>query len=182
MTMMGHPEEEAPWPLGKKSRGEKRVTFPPDEEMVLAFSENRKPGQAGNSLTLTEIILAYKQSCIKHEVKPNPKTLDQIQKITSLNNRAKCLDLKGIHLDYGSCESLEEILKSVQFNLINLQGAELDENGATSLMDMILYYKSATHLDVSSNTSMGVSGWQALSYLLKQVENRQLSHGNVLWF
>uniref|UniRef100_A0A4W4HD43 Protein phosphatase 1 regulatory subunit 37 n=1 Tax=Electrophorus electricus TaxID=8005 RepID=A0A4W4HD43_ELEEL len=64
------------------------------------------------------------------------------------------------------------ILKSVQFNLINLQGAELDENGATSLMDMILYYKSATHLDVSSNTSMGVSGWQALSYLLKQCLRR----------
>ncbi|XP_076834328.1 protein phosphatase 1 regulatory subunit 37 [Brachyhypopomus gauderio] len=168
--MTGHPEEETAWPLGKKRRGEKRVTFPPDEEMVSAFSESRKPGQAGKNLTLTDIILAYKQSCIKHEVEPSPKTLDQIQKITCLNNRARCLDLKGIHLDYRSCESLEEILKSVQFNLINLQGAELEENGATSLMDMILYYESATHLDVSANTSMGVSGWQALSRLLKQSE------------
>lgn len=34
----------------------------------------------------------------------------------------------GVRLDYRSCESLEEILKSVRFNLINLQGAELEEN------------------------------------------------------
>uniref|UniRef100_A0AAR2J201 Uncharacterized protein n=1 Tax=Pygocentrus nattereri TaxID=42514 RepID=A0AAR2J201_PYGNA len=64
--------------------------------------------------------------------------------------------------------SLEEILKSVQFNLINLQGAGLEENGASSLLDMILYYESATHLDISSNASLGVSGWQALARLLRQ--------------
>lgn len=34
----------------------------------------------------------------------------------------------GVRLDYRSCESLEEILKSVRFNLINLRGAELEEN------------------------------------------------------
>uniref|UniRef100_A0A8B9RDF4 Si:dkey-288a3.2 n=1 Tax=Astyanax mexicanus TaxID=7994 RepID=A0A8B9RDF4_ASTMX len=81
-----------------------------------------------------------------------------------------CFDfsLSGVHLDYRSCESLEEILKSVQFNLINLQGAELEENGASSLMEMMLYYESATHLDISSSSSMGVSGWQALSWLLRQ--------------
>ncbi|XP_047677464.1 protein phosphatase 1 regulatory subunit 37 isoform X2 [Tachysurus fulvidraco] len=90
------------------------------------------------------------------------------QEITCLSNRARCLDLQGVRLDYRSCESLEEILKSVRFNLINLQGADLEENGASSLMDMISYYESATHLDVSCNKSMGVSGWQALSRLLKQ--------------
>lgn len=36
-------------------------------------------------------------------------------------------------------------------------------------MDMISYYESATHLDVSCNKSMGVSGWQALSRLLIEV-------------
>lgn len=34
----------------------------------------------------------------------------------------------GERLDYCSCESLEEILKSVQFDFISLQGAELEEN------------------------------------------------------
>lgn len=37
----------------------------------------------------------------------------------------------GERLDYCSCESLEEILKSVQFDFISLQGAELEENVST---------------------------------------------------
>ncbi len=32
-----------------------------------------------DSLTLTDIILAYKQSCEKHHVKPNSKALDQLK-------------------------------------------------------------------------------------------------------
>ncbi|XP_053488481.1 protein phosphatase 1 regulatory subunit 37 [Ictalurus furcatus] len=169
MTMSGHAEEEEVTRLlGEKSRGEKRVSFPPDEEMVSGFAESKDTRQDGDRRTLTDIILAYEQSCIKHKVAPHPKTLDQIKEITCLSNRARCLDLQGVRLDYRSCESLEEILKSVRFNLINLRGAELEENGASALLDMISYYESATHLDVSSNTTMGVSGWQALSRLLVQ--------------
>ncbi|KAK2843043.1 hypothetical protein Q7C36_011258 [Tachysurus vachellii] len=169
MTMSSHNEdEEARKQEDKKSQGVKRVSFPPDEEMVSGFAEIKDARQDGDSRTLTDIILAYEQSCIKHRVAPHPKTLDQIKEITCLSNRARCLDLQGVRLDYRSCESLEEILKSVRFNLINLQGADLEENGASSLMDMISYYESATHLDVSCNKSMGVSGWQALSRLLKQ--------------
>ncbi|KAG7327990.1 hypothetical protein KOW79_007934 [Hemibagrus wyckioides] len=172
--MSGHVEEEEAAKqslLVKKSRGMKRVSFPPDEEMVSGFAELKDTRQDGDSRTLTDIILAYEQSCMKHRVAPHPKTMDQIKEITSLSNRARCLDLQGVRLDYRSCESLEEILKSVRFNLINLQGAELEENGASSLMDMISYYESATHLDVSCNKSMGVSGWQALSRLLIQSRN-----------
>lgn len=41
--------------------------------------------------------------------------------------------------------------------------------GASSLLDMILYYESTTHLDVSDNSSMGTSAWRALAHLIKQV-------------
>uniref|UniRef100_A0A3B4VI32 Protein phosphatase 1 regulatory subunit 37 n=1 Tax=Seriola dumerili TaxID=41447 RepID=A0A3B4VI32_SERDU len=40
--------------------------------------------------------------------------------------------------------------------------------GASSLLDMILYYESTTHLDISDNGSMGTSGWRALAHLIKQ--------------
>lgn len=36
--------------------------------------------------------------------------------------------LSGEPLDYSSCESLEEILKHVQFDSINLQETDLEEN------------------------------------------------------
>ncbi|XP_072546295.1 protein phosphatase 1 regulatory subunit 37 [Salminus brasiliensis] len=192
--MTGHTEEEeATRPFGKKCRGGKHVSFPPDEEMVSGFAESRDTLRDGDSLTLAEIILAYEQSCRKHRVEPDPKTLDQIQNAVSVfgvklgmvgggqaevwkarriagkANEKPCVTaVDCVRLDYRSCESLEEILKSVQFSLINLQGAELEENGASSLMDMILYYESATHLDISSTAGIGVSGWQALSRLLKQ--------------
>nr|XP_020471349.1 protein phosphatase 1 regulatory subunit 37-like [Monopterus albus] len=80
----------------------------------------------------------------------------------------KCLDLKGERLDHRSCEALEVVLKSLHFDFINLQAAQLEENGASSLLDMILYYESTTHLDISDNSSMGTSGWRALAHLIKQ--------------
>ncbi|RXN08884.1 phosphatase 1 regulatory subunit 37-like protein [Labeo rohita] len=125
--MTGHSEEEATSQSMKEGR-EKRVSFPPDEQMVSDFVERRAELQEADSLTLTDIILAYKQSCEKHHVKPNPKALDQLKQITCVTDRARCFDLSGEKLDYCSCESLEEILKSVQFDFISLQGAELEEN------------------------------------------------------
>uniref|UniRef100_A0A672YFQ9 Si:dkey-288a3.2 n=1 Tax=Sphaeramia orbicularis TaxID=375764 RepID=A0A672YFQ9_9TELE len=71
-------------------------------------------------------------------------------------------------LDHRSCEALEVVLKSLHFDFINLQAAQLEENGALSLLDMILYYESTTHLDISDNSSMGTSGWRALAHLIKQ--------------
>ncbi|KTG40403.1 hypothetical protein cypCar_00022794, partial [Cyprinus carpio] len=97
--------------------------------------------------------------------------------ITCVTDRARCFDLSGEWLDYCSCESLEEILKSVQFDFISLQGAELEQNGFyllvaltyfsfirehLFLLDMFLYYESATHLEWSSNSRHGFSGWLSL--------------------
>ncbi|PWA16586.1 hypothetical protein CCH79_00004461 [Gambusia affinis] len=71
-------------------------------------------------------------------------------------------------LDHRSCEALEVVLKSLHFDFINLQAAQLEENGASSLLDMILYYESTTYLDISDNGSMGTSSWRALAHLIKQ--------------
>lgn len=140
---------------------------------------------------------------------------------------------QGERLDHRSCEALEVVLKSLHFDFINLQAAQLEENvsfmsktyfphlrlpipiqfhiqalpcirletlffflpkelhnipvksgtslsfsfflllfsfqGASSLLDMILYYESTTHLDISDNSSMGTPGWKALAHLIKQV-------------
>lgn len=140
---------------------------------------------------------------------------------------------QGERLDHRSCEALEVVLKSLHFDFINLQAAQLEENvsfmsktyfahlhlpvaiqfhiqafpcirleaifflpkklhnipvkfgallslffslcffflfqGASSLLDMILYYESTTHLDISDNSSMGTSSWRALAHLIKQV-------------
>ncbi|XP_019909447.2 protein phosphatase 1 regulatory subunit 37 [Esox lucius] len=145
----------------------KHVSFPPDEEIVSGFAECKDMSNV-DSLTLAEVIEAYKRSCDKHQVEPNAKILEQLEQAICLNGRSPCLDLKGERLDSHSCEALEVILKSLSFDFINLQAAELEENGVSSLLDMILYYESTTHLDISDNTGMGISGWKALSHLIKQ--------------
>uniref|UniRef100_A0A8C9VNV9 Protein phosphatase 1 regulatory subunit 37 n=1 Tax=Scleropages formosus TaxID=113540 RepID=A0A8C9VNV9_SCLFO len=80
--------------------------------------------------------------------------------------------LKSERLDYHSCESLEDILKLLQFDFINLRETQLEENGASSLLDMISYYESTTHLDISSNTNIGIWGWQSLSHLIHRCLRR----------
>ncbi|MBN3279050.1 PPR37 phosphatase, partial [Polyodon spathula] len=63
----------------KKCRGEKHVSFPPDEEIVSGFAERKDLLRDVDSITLKEIIASYKQSCEKHQVEPKPKLLEQLQ-------------------------------------------------------------------------------------------------------
>ncbi|XP_071387234.1 protein phosphatase 1 regulatory subunit 37-like, partial [Centroberyx affinis] len=153
----------------KKGKGEKHVSFPPDEQIVSGFAEHKNTDRNVDScLTLTEVMVAYQQSCNKHQVQPRAHILQQLQQGICVGGSVKCLDLKGERLDHRSCEALEVILKSLHFDFINLQAAQLEENGASSLLDMILYYESTTHLDISDNSSIGTSGWRALAHLIKQ--------------
>ncbi|KAM7404118.1 hypothetical protein PAMA_004509 [Pampus argenteus] len=154
----------------KRSKEAKHVSFPPDEQIVSGFQEHRNTDRkADRCLTLTEVTVAYQQSCSKHQVQPRAHILHQLQQGVCVGGSVKCLDLKGERLDHRSCEALEVVLKSLHFDFINLQAAQLEENGASSLLDMILYYESTTHLDISDNSSMGTSAWRALAHLIKQL-------------
>ncbi|KAM6968562.1 protein phosphatase 1 regulatory subunit 37 [Tautogolabrus adspersus] len=153
----------------KGSKAEKHVSFPPDELIVSGFSEHRDNDRKGDScVTLAEVMSAYEQSCSRHQVEPKECVLQQLQQGVCVGGGVKCLDLKGERLDQRSCEALEAVVKSLHFDFINLQAAQLEENGAASLLDMILYYESTTHLDISDNSSMGTSCWRALAHLIKQ--------------
>ncbi|XP_064178225.1 protein phosphatase 1 regulatory subunit 37 isoform X1 [Anguilla rostrata] len=163
-------QASSPSQFPKKCKGEKHVSFPPDEEIVSGFAEHKDALRDVDSITLVDVISAYKKSCLNYHVEPKSKILEQlqVQEVTNTHSRARCLDLRGERLDYHACESLEDILKLVQFDFISLRETELEENGASSLFDMVLYYESAAHLDISSNTNLGILGWQALSRLVQQ--------------
>ena len=86
-------------------------------------------------------------------------------------DRNECLDLKGETLCSPHCETLEEVLKRVQFKNINLEATSLDDEGSVALFDMVEYYESATHLNISCNNNIGVRGWQACSRMIKRVRH-----------
>ncbi|KAM6912181.1 protein phosphatase 1 regulatory subunit 37 [Xenentodon cancila] len=153
----------------KGSKGRKRVSFPPDEQMVSSFAELRDATRdAAGRISLTEVMEAYQESCSKHQVQPKDNILEQLQRGEYVGGSVERLDLTGERLDQRSCEALEAVLKSLHFDFINLRAAQLEENGASSLLDMILYYESTTYLDMSDIGGMGTSAWRALAHLIKQ--------------
>lgn len=160
-------EETGPKP------GVKRVTFPSDEEIVSGSVEPKDPWRHAQNVTVEEILNAYRQACQKLNCKPIPKVLKQIQDLTDLTQRNECLDLKGEKLDYKACESLEEIFKRVQFKVVDLEQTNLDEDGASALFDMIEYYESATHLNISFNKHIGTRGWQAAAHMMRKTSSLQ---------
>ncbi|XP_041092228.1 protein phosphatase 1 regulatory subunit 37 [Polyodon spathula] len=148
--------------------GGKRVTFPCDEDIISGAVEPKDPWRHAQNVTVDEIIAAYKLACQKVNCKPIQKLLKQIQEIKDLTQRTECLDLKGEKLDYRACDALEEIFKRVQFKLVDLEQTNLDEDGASALFDMIEYYESATHLNISFNKHIGTRGWQAAAHMMKK--------------
>ncbi|XP_068601381.1 protein phosphatase 1 regulatory subunit 37 [Brachionichthys hirsutus] len=157
---------------GHKPAG-KRVTFPSEEDIVSGAVEPKDPWRHAHNVTVEEILSTYRQACQKLNCKPIAKVLKQIQDLKELTQRNECLDLKGEKLDYKACESLEEILKRVQFKVIDLEQTSLDEDGASSLFDMIEYYESATHLNISSNKHIGTRGWQAAAHMMRKTSSLQ---------
>ncbi|KAK7882615.1 hypothetical protein WMY93_028789 [Mugilogobius chulae] len=151
----------------------KRVTFPSDEDIVSGAVEPKDPWRHALNVTVEEILSAYKLACQKLNCKPLPKVLKQIQELKDLTQRNECLDLKGEKLDYKSCEALEEILKRVQFKVLDLEQTNLDEDGASALFDMIEYYESATHLNISFNKHIGTRGWQAAAHMMRKTSSLQ---------
>uniref|UniRef100_A0A4W6EUN9 Protein phosphatase 1 regulatory subunit 37 n=1 Tax=Lates calcarifer TaxID=8187 RepID=A0A4W6EUN9_LATCA len=151
----------------------KRVTFPSDDDIVSGAVEPKDPWRHAQNVTVEEILSSYKQACQKLNCKPIPKVLKQIQELKDLTQRNECLDLKGEKLDYKACESLEEILKRVQFKVIDLEQTNLDEDGASALFDMIEYYESATHLNISFNKHIGTRGWQAAAHMMRKTSSLQ---------
>ncbi|KAF5888200.1 protein phosphatase 1 regulatory subunit 37, partial [Clarias magur] len=153
--------------------GGKRVTFPSDEDIVSGSVEPKDPWRHAQNVTVEEILSAYRQACQKLNCKPVHKVLKQIQDLADLTQRNDCLDLKGEKLDYRACESLEEIFKRVQFKLVDLEQTNLDEDGASALFDMIEYYESATHLNISFNKHIGTRGWQAAAHMMRKTSSLQ---------
>ncbi|XP_075692144.1 protein phosphatase 1 regulatory subunit 37 [Rhinoderma darwinii] len=160
----GAPEEDN----GRSKHGPKRVTFPSDDDIVSGALEPKDPWRHAQNVTVEDVVTSYTQACQKLNCKQIPKLIRQLQDLTNLSGRVESLDLKGEKLDHKACEALEEIFKRVQFKMVDLEQTNLDEDGASALFDMIEYYESATHLNISFNKHIGTRGWQAAAHMMRK--------------
>ncbi|KAF8774829.1 Protein phosphatase 1 regulatory subunit 37 like protein [Argiope bruennichi] len=124
--------------------------------------------------TLNTLISAYVAACDKQGIKPLSCVLDQLQEYQSsshkleANPRAFDLSILGEKLSLKHCEALEEVLRRLQFQLIDLEGCYLEDEGAAAFFDMIEYYDSAVQLNISFTKHIDCRGWQACSRMLKK--------------
>lgn len=151
----------------RKSKAKRGITFPPDN-FVSGYCEPPDPWKTVSKSTPNEIAAAYKKSCEKHGTKHLSKVIQQIEGFVCNGKREEKLVLKGEKLDIKQCESLEEILRRVQFKSIDLESCHLDDESAVVWFDMIEYYESAVHLNISYNKNISIRGWQSCARLTRR--------------
>ncbi|GFY68953.1 protein phosphatase 1 regulatory subunit 37 [Trichonephila inaurata madagascariensis] len=146
----------------------RRVTFPDDETIVTGYFEAPDPWGEDCPVSTDNIVAAYRAACWKQGVKPLQKVLQQLQNVQMTADLEFELNLKGENLDAHHCEALEEIFKRLQFRSLLLENSNLDDEGAAAIFDMIEYYDTTSHLNISGNKNIGNQGWQACSKMLKR--------------
>lgn len=145
----------------------RRVNFPADDMIVTGYLEPPNPWEKAMNSSADEVTTAYKTACEKHQLKPLNNILQQLRKMTS-GEREEILSLKGERLDPRHYDAIEEIFKRIQFTTIDVESTNLDDEASVALFDMIEYYESAKHLNISYNRSMTARGWQACARMLKK--------------
>ncbi|XP_066587726.1 uncharacterized protein [Prorops nasuta] len=154
-----------------KKQPPRRVSFPTnDTHLVTGYLEPANPWKHAENVNQDDLISAYKDSCSKHNTTPLENVVAQLEKLDVLDERCEEFSLKGVTLDQQHCESLEEIFKRVQFKRIDLEATSLDDESAVILFDMLEYYESTKHLNVSANQNIGLRGWQACSHMIKKTQ------------
>ncbi|XP_039289055.1 protein phosphatase 1 regulatory subunit 37-like [Nilaparvata lugens] len=154
-----------------KNSKNRRVCFAEDEtDLVTGYLEPPNPWEFCENVNKEEVISSYLESCEKHGSRPISSVLEQLQDLDFTLERNACLDLKGRTLTPLDCETLEEILKRVQFIAINLEQTSIDDESSVALFDMVEYYEAAVSLNISGNHSIGVQGWQACSRMIKRTK------------
>uniref|UniRef100_A0A1B6JTL2 Protein phosphatase 1 regulatory subunit 37 n=1 Tax=Homalodisca liturata TaxID=320908 RepID=A0A1B6JTL2_9HEMI len=150
---------------------DRRVSFPDNEQqMVTGFLEPANPWEYADNVNKEDLVAKYTSSCKKHGARPISRIISQLQALDYDQDRNECLDLKDEILGPAACETLEEILKRIQFVTINLEGTNIDDESAVALFDMMEYYESAVRLNITGNHCIATRGWQACSRLIKRTK------------
>ncbi|XP_029676053.1 uncharacterized protein LOC115243314 [Formica exsecta] len=159
------------WPTRSPGALPLRVNFPAnDNHLVTGYLEPANPWRHAENVNREDLIFKYKESCTRHNTEPLLNVLVQIENLDISQDRCEQLNLKGEILDQDHSEPLEEILKRVQFNKINLEGTSLNDESSVILFDMLEYYESAKYLNISFNPDIGARGWQACSHMIKKTQ------------
>ncbi|GMR59996.1 hypothetical protein PMAYCL1PPCAC_30191, partial [Pristionchus mayeri] len=155
---------------------DRTVHFPVDEELVTGFHDAPRspflvfladgtttPAAPPVAPDPEDIIVDYRKACRLFNTRPLQMVINQIKCFHRVSGvRQESLSLKGERVGLDQMESLEAILKKVQFEAIDFEYTFLDDETAISLGEMIEFYDSAHRLNLSFNKAIMMRGWNAI--------------------
>uniref|UniRef100_A0A336LT99 CSON000682 protein n=1 Tax=Culicoides sonorensis TaxID=179676 RepID=A0A336LT99_CULSO len=147
----------------------RKVSFPHDRNLVTGYLEPVNPWDGVLRVSSDKLCDFYKESCIKHKTDPLEVVLNHLATLQDTNeSREAILDLHNQILTHENVETLEEILKRVQYKVIDVSGCNLDDVSATAIFDMVEYYEAANELNISENKDITNRGWLSSINMVKR--------------
>ncbi|KRZ77124.1 Protein phosphatase 1 regulatory subunit 37 -like protein [Trichinella papuae] len=175
------PESDSSLPKNTKR---KSVKFLDDDSLVVVkYHEPWRPKHFGNTSLIDwlnqsddvdspsslEILSAYRHACSKAGIQPSKKAEAQIQELNSKSRvRLPSFTLRGEKVTQAQIDCLEEVFKFFRFHSVDFENCSLDDAALSSLSDILEFYNSAHHLNLSYNQNVGPWGWQELFRMLRR--------------
>jgi protein phosphatase 1 regulatory subunit 37 len=153
----------------------RRVHFPTDDSQLRMISYTSDPFSKQPLLSLGVILQRYRAACQRLQLRPLNTLLDQLGKMDdgrkSFYDRLDCLKLVNEKLDLKHIDAIEEILSRCRFHTLDFDSSSIDDTALTQLLDVIEYYESCTHINLSNIRSIGMQGYQALTKYLRKTNS-----------
>ncbi|KRY85272.1 Protein phosphatase 1 regulatory subunit 37 -like protein [Trichinella pseudospiralis] len=138
-------------------------------ESDSSLPKNAKQSDDVDSPSSLEILSAYRHACSKAGIQPNKKAEAQIQELNSKSRvRLPSFTLRGEKVTQAQIDCLEEVFKFFRFHSVDFENCSLDDAALSSLSDILEFYNSAHHLNLSYNQNVGPWGWQELFRMLRR--------------
>jgi len=150
----------------------RRVHFPSDESQLRMISAAPEPLSNQPLLSLGVILQRYRSACQRLQIRPLNCLLNQLSTMDdgrkSFNDRLDCLKIVNERLDLKHIDALEEILSRCRFHTLDFDSSFSDDTILVQVIDIIEYYESCTHFNLSNNRSINFHGYQALTRYLRK--------------
>jgi protein phosphatase 1 regulatory subunit 37 len=164
----------------------RRVHFPTDDSQLRIISYAPEPLSNQPLVSLGMILQRYRAACLRLQLLPLNILLDQLSTMDdgrkSFYDRLDCLKIVNEKIDLKHIDAIEEILSRCRFHTLDFESSSIDDTALTQLFDVIEYYESCTHINLSNNRSIGTQGYQALTKYLRKTSSLERLDMNSMRF
>ncbi|CAF2754893.1 unnamed protein product [Rotaria sp. Silwood2] len=164
----------------------RRVHFPTDDTQLRLISYSPEPLSNQPLLSLGVILQRYRATCQRLQLRPLNCLVDQLSTMDdgrkSYYDRLDCLKIVNEKIDVKQIDAIEEILSRCRFHTLDFESLSIDDLSLAQLFDVIEYYESCTHINLSNVRSIGFQGYQALTKYIRKTNSLERLDMNLTRF